>query len=74
MDVSGAVVTPGHFQKIDQISSLCNFHYISEGIPSVMRFCLLLTSVMQIWFMRNFARPKKRMSQGPCDVYPLEPT
>ena len=40
---SGAVFTCAHFQKIVQISSLCNFHYISEGIPSLMRFWLLMT-------------------------------
>ena len=36
-DFSGAVFTCAHFQKIAQISSLCNFHYINEGIPSPMR-------------------------------------
>ena len=29
-DFSGLVFTCGHFQKIVQTSSLCNFHYISE--------------------------------------------
>ena len=29
-DFGGAVFTCAHFQKIAQISSLCNFHYISE--------------------------------------------
>ena len=33
----------GHFQKIAQISSLCDFHYICEGIHSLMRFWLLMT-------------------------------
>ena len=42
-DFSGAVFTSAHFQKITQISSLCDFHYISEGIPSLMRFGLLMT-------------------------------
>ena len=37
-DFSGAVFTCAHFQRIAQISSLCNFHYISEGIPSLMHF------------------------------------
>ena len=32
-DFSGAVFTHAHFQKIAQISSLCDFHYISVGIP-----------------------------------------
>ena len=41
-DFSGAVFTCGHFQKIDQISSLYNFHYISKGIPSLMRFWLIM--------------------------------
>ena len=27
-DLSGAVFTHAHFQKIAQISSLCDFHYI----------------------------------------------
>ncbi len=42
-DLSGVVFTCAHFQKIAQISSLCDFHYISEGIPSLMRFWLLMT-------------------------------
>ena len=33
--------------------------HISEGIPSLMRFWLIMTSVLQIWFMQIFARPKK---------------
>ena len=37
-DFSGAVFTCAHFQKVAQISSLCDFHYITEGIPSLMRF------------------------------------
>ena len=49
-DFSGAVFTRVHFQKIAQISSLCDFHYISEGIPSLMRFWLLMTYVLRIWF------------------------
>ena len=32
-DFSGAVFTCAYFQNIPQISSLCDFHYISEGIP-----------------------------------------
>ena len=40
---SGAVFTCAHFQKLAQISSLCDFHYISEGIPSLVRFWLLMT-------------------------------
>ena len=40
---SVAVFTHAHFQRIAQISSLCNFHSISEGISSLMRFWLLLT-------------------------------
>ena len=51
--------------KIAQISSLCNFHYKSEEIPSLMWFCLLVTSVLPIWLLQIFARPKKRKSQGP---------
>ena len=37
-DFSGVVFTLAHFQKIAQIYSLCDFHYISEGIPSLVRF------------------------------------
>ena len=40
-DFSGAVFTCAHFQNIAQISSLCDFHYISEGIPSLMRFLVI---------------------------------
>ena len=39
---SGAVFSRAHFQRIAQISSLCDFHYKSEGIPSLMHFGLLL--------------------------------
>ena len=35
-DFSGAVFTRAHFQKIAEISSLCNFHCISKGILSLM--------------------------------------
>ena len=42
-DFSGAVFTHAHFQKIAQISSLRDFHYISEGIPSLMHFGFLMT-------------------------------
>ena len=42
-DFSGAVFTCAHFQKVDQISSLFDFHYITEGILSLMRFWLLMT-------------------------------
>ena len=41
-DISGAVFTHAHFQKIAKISSLCNFHHVSEGIPSLLRFWLLM--------------------------------
>ena len=41
-DVSGVVFTCGHFQKVAQISSLCNFYHIIEGIPSLMHFWLLM--------------------------------
>ena len=50
-----------HFKAIAQISSLCNFHYINEGIPSLMRFWLVMTQVLRIWFMRFFARPNKML-------------
>ena len=51
--------TCAHFQKIIQISCICDFHYISEGIPSLMHFGLLMTWVLRIWFLRIFAWPKK---------------
>ena len=35
--------TRAHFQKIVQISSLFDFHYIAEGFPSLMHFWLLVT-------------------------------
>ena len=34
----GAVFTCAHFQKKAQICIVCNIHYISEGIPSLMFF------------------------------------
>ena len=42
-DFSGAVLTCAHLKNIAQRSSLCNFQYISEGIPSLTRFWLLMT-------------------------------
>ena len=58
-DLSGAVFNHAHFQKIAKISSLCDFYYISEGIPLLLRFGLLMTYVLRIWVMWIFARPKK---------------
>ena len=55
---SGAVFT-AHFQKIAQIAILCDFHYISKGISSLMHFWLQTTSVLRIWFLLIFARPTK---------------
>ena len=37
LDFSGSVFTCADFQKIAQISSLCDVHYISEEITSLMR-------------------------------------
>ena len=51
--------TCAHFREIAQTYSLCDFDYISEGIPSLMRFWLLMTKVLPIWFMHIFGRPKK---------------
>ena len=42
-DFNGVVFTRAHFQKIAQISSLCEFQYISGGIHSLVRFWLLMT-------------------------------
>ena len=44
------------FKKIAKISSWSNFRYISEGIPSLMCFWLLMTSVLRIWFLHIFDR------------------
>ena len=64
-DFSGAVFTCAHFQKIAQISSLCDFLYISEDIPSLECSWLLMTfKVLRIWFMRILPDLKKRTSQG----------
>ena len=54
-DFSGAVCTGAHFQKVAQISSLCDFQYITEGIPSIMRFRLLMTKSAAD--LRILARP-----------------
>ena len=42
-DFGGTVFTCVYFQKVDQISSLFDFDYITEGILSLMRFWLLMT-------------------------------
>ena len=36
--ISVMLFTCAHFQHIAQISNLCDFHYVSEGIPSLMGF------------------------------------
>ena len=41
-DFNGAFFTRAHFQKIAQMPSLHDFQYISEGIPSLMGFWLLM--------------------------------
>ena len=38
VDFSAAVFTYAHFQRVAQISSICDFHNINEGIPSFLRF------------------------------------
>ena len=43
VDFTGAVFTYAHFQKIIHMYSLLNFHYVSEEIPSLMHFRLLMT-------------------------------
>ena len=37
-DFNGALLTHEHFQKNAEISRLCNFHYKSDLIPSLMHF------------------------------------
>ena len=59
VDFGGAVFNHAHFQKIAQISSLFDFYYKSEGIPSLMHFWLLMMWVLWIWFRQMFARPEK---------------
>ena len=41
------------FSKSSQIYRLCNFHYISEGIPSLMLFWLLLLSKTYLYFVTS---------------------
>ena len=78
---NGAVFTCANFQKIAHISGLCSFHKVSEGIPSIMPFWLLMPSVLQIWLLQIFTRPKKtyeprigywvlskRLSQRSCTI------
>ena len=47
------------FKKVAQISSLCEFHYINEGTPSLMHFWFVMTKGLHVWLMLNFARPDK---------------
>ena len=53
------ISTTPHFQKIPLIFSLCNFHYKSEGIPSLICFWWLMTSVLQVLVHVHFPRSKK---------------
>ena len=60
-----AVLTCSHFQKVFQISSFCNFHYITEGILSLMRFWLLCIDFSAPNLVHGiFTRPKKCSTQG----------
>ena len=57
---SGAVFTCEHFQKSSNMFGSCNFPYRNSFTPT--HFCilwLLMTSLMYIWFIHIFARPKK---------------
>ena len=60
VNFSGAVFTHAHFPKTAQISSLCNFHYISEGIPSFMCFWLLMAinsaADVSCWFLLDLEK------------------
>ena len=47
------------FKKVAQISSLCEFHYINEGTPSLMHFWFVMTKGLHVWLMLIFARPDK---------------
>ena len=51
LQISVVCFSLAQFQKIAQISSLCNFYY--------MRFGLLMTWVLRIWFLGIFASRKK---------------
>ena len=62
---SGALFTTAYFQKNSaQISSLCNFHIINEGISSLMRLWLLM--MLRIWYVRISARPKMHEPRIGC--------
>ena len=47
-DFSGADFTHAYFQKIAKNPACAILHYSSEGIPSLIRFWLLMTSLMRI--------------------------
>ena len=57
-DFSGMIFTRAHFQKIVQISSLCNFHYVSEGISFFTHVFLVVKdfSAADLVYV-DFARP-----------------
>ena len=62
--ISVMLFTCAHFQHIAQISNLCDFHYVSEGIPSLMVFDYSrVQNKRTSWFMRIIARPKTNTSQ-----------
>ena len=68
-DFNGAVFTCAYLKKkypvypAYAIFTTVQACYSSEEIPSLMRFWLVMTSVMRIWFMRIFPLLKKRTSQ-----------
>ena len=62
VDFSGSDFTHAHFQKIAPIFSLCNFHNISEIIPSLRRF--FVTNDCGFGSCGFLSDLKKCMSQG----------
>ena len=63
---NGAVFTCVYFQKIAQLSGLCNFQYISEGIPSLMSSWLLMVKVSKFrnnfWYLRILPKSEQTNS------------
>ena len=64
VDFSGVVFTHADFQKTAQISSLCYFYCISEGIPHALLVTNDLSAADLAMYFRFLSDLKQCMSQG----------
>jgi hypothetical protein len=61
-EVSGAVSTCAYFQTLPKYPAYAIF---TTSVKEIFTHAVLVTSVLQIWFMHISAGPKKCRNQGP---------